>query len=121
MKNLSILNVFLSGAVFLLSSCTASEQPAAPATQSKQQDIQSSEAGKNLFKLHCAACHPDGGNVIKPDKTLHKDTLAANNIKTPEDIIGKMRNPGPGMSMFDKTMIPDNEAEEIAEYILKTF
>jgi len=101
--------------------CTTSEQPAAPSTQSKQQDIQSSEAGKNLFKQHCAACHPDGGNVIKPEKTLHKEALAAHSIKTPEDIIGKMRNPGPGMSMFDTTTIPDNQAQEIAEYILKTF
>jgi len=101
--------------------CTTSEQPTAPSTQTEEQVMQTSEAGKNLFKQHCAACHPDGGNVIKPDKTLHKEALAAHNIKTPEDIIGKMRNPGPGMSMFDKATIPDNEAEEIAEYILKTF
>jgi len=121
MKKSCIINLLVSATLFLLSSCTASEQPAPPAAQSGRQDIQASEAGKNLFKQHCAVCHPDGGNVIKPDKTLRKDAREANNIKTPEDIIGKMRHPGPGMSMFDETTIPDSEAKEIADYIMKTF
>jgi len=78
-------------------------------------------SGETEFKKHCEACHPDGGNIINPQKTLHKKDLEANNITKPEDIIGKMRNPGPGMTQFDKETIPDSEAREIAEYIFKTF
>ncbi len=78
-------------------------------------------AGKELFMKHCAACHPDGGNIINAQKTLHKKDLTANNIKSAKDIIGKMRNPGAGMSQFDKNTVSDKEAKEIAEYILKTF
>jgi cytochrome c6 len=32
-----------------------------------------------------------------------------------------MRNPGPGMTKFDKKEISDKEAKAIAEYVLKTF
>lgn len=77
--------------------------------------------GEQLFKRHCAVCHPDGGNIINPKKTLHKEDREKNNIKTPDDIIRTMRNPGPGMTMFDRNLIPDNNAHEIAEYILKTW
>ena len=38
-----------------------------------------------------------------------------------KDIIRNMRNPGPGMTVFDAKTIPDKEAKEIAGYILKTF
>lgn len=79
------------------------------------------KTGEELFKAHCAVCHPDGGNIINPKKTLHKKDRDANNMKKSPDIIKNMRNPGPGMTKFDKTTIPDNDAKKIAEYILKTF
>lgn len=77
--------------------------------------------GESLFKQHCSVCHLDGGNIINPQKTLHKKDREANKVKTAQDIINKMRNPGPGMSTFDEKMISDKDAKEIAEYILKTF
>jgi cytochrome c6 len=77
--------------------------------------------GESLFKENCSPCHPDGGNVINPQKTLHKKDREANNIKKPMDIVSKMRNPGPGMTKFDKKTISDKDAKAIAEYILKTF
>ncbi|HLE40143.1 MAG TPA: c-type cytochrome [Nitrospirota bacterium] len=79
------------------------------------------EPGEALFKQHCAICHVDGGNIINPKKTLHKKDLDANNIKAAADIIKTMRNPGPGMTTFDEKIIPDKQAHEIAEHILKTF
>ena len=78
-------------------------------------------SGEAQFKEHCTVCHPDGGNIVNPAKTLHKKDLDANRITKPEDIIAKMRNPGPGMTQFDKKKILDNEAQAIAAYILKTF
>ncbi|MGE5238322.1 MAG: c-type cytochrome [Chloroflexota bacterium] len=84
-------------------------------------DAKKGQGGEALFKAHCAVCHPDGGNIINPQKTLHKKTLDANSIKNAKDIIGKMRNPGPGMTKFDEKTIPDSEAKQIAQYILETF
>jgi cytochrome c6 len=78
-------------------------------------------AGEALFKKHCSICHPDGGNNVNPQRTLHKKDREANGVKTASDIISKMRNPGPGMTTFDEKTIPGKDAKEIAEYILKTF
>lgn len=78
-------------------------------------------SGYRLFKQHCAVCHPDGGNIINPKKTLHKKDMDANKIKTVEDIVKIMRNPGPGMIKFEESQLPNDKAREIGEYILKTY
>ena len=94
------------------------------------QEASSEKSGEALFKEHCSSCHPEGGNILNPNKTLHKKDREAHNIRTAEDIVKKMRNPGPapthpqkwaGMTMFDATKISDDEALKIADYILKTF
>ncbi|MFO0752266.1 MAG: c-type cytochrome [Thermodesulfovibrionales bacterium] len=77
--------------------------------------------GEALFKKHCAVCHPNGGNVINAKKTLRKADLAAGGIKAPEDIVKKMRKPGPGMPQFDSAKVPDKEALALAEYVLAAF
>ncbi len=79
------------------------------------------KAGGELFARYCAGCHPDGGNAIYPQKTLHRIDLTANGITTPAGIVAKMRHPDPGMKQFDRDVIPDREAREIAQYILATF
>ena len=79
------------------------------------------KSGEALFKQHCAACHPDGKNIINPRKTLGKKDLEANKVKSADDIMKLMRNPGPGMVKFDEKTISEKDAKEIAEYILKTF
>ena len=78
-------------------------------------------SGEEEFNTHCKVCHPDGGNIVNPKKTLHKSDREANNIKTAADIVKTMRNPGLGMQKFDEATIPDAEARKIAEYVLKTF
>lgn len=106
MKKLYIIFLVAIGTLFLVAACTSSGK---------------TEAGRKSFIEYCSVCHPDGGNIIKPDKTLRKDALRDHGISTAEDIVAKIRNPGPGMTRFDKATIPDNTAKEIAEYILKTF
>ncbi len=78
-------------------------------------------SGAELFKQHCAPCHSGGGNVIEPAYTLHKKDLKEHGITKPKDVIAKMRNPGPGMTAFDRNTISDSDAEKIGEYVLKTF
>lgn len=86
--------------------------------------------GESLFKKHCSACHPDGGNILSPQKTLSKKDREANGIMSGQDIVRKMRNPGAfpthpntwsGMKVFNEKSIPDEDALKIADYILKTF
>lgn len=86
--------------------------------------------GEALFKHHCSACHPNGGNIYIKNKTLSKKDREANNIFTAQDIVKKMRNPGPapkhpsefaGMKFFDEKAISDTDAQKVADYILQTF
>ncbi len=80
-----------------------------------------SPSGEELFKQNCSVCHVNGGNIINPQKTLQKKDREANNIKTVNDIIRIVRNPGPGMTKFDEKTVSNKDAHKIAEYILKTF
>jgi cytochrome c6 len=90
---------------------------AVPAPQSASM----AKSGEELFKQMCASCHLDGGNTVNPKKTLHRQTLAANNITKPEDIVKIMRNPEAGMTKFDEATLPEKDAVAIAEYVLNTF
>ncbi|UPU37598.1 c-type cytochrome [Geomonas paludis] len=78
--------------------------------------------GEQLFKQHCAVCHPNGGNTITPSKTLSAKAMAdRSKITKPEDIVKIMRHPGPGMNKFDEGMISNDDAKKIGEYVLATF
>jgi cytochrome c6 len=83
--------------------------------------VEAASPGEQAFMQNCAVCHPNGGNIINPDDTLGKKALAAKGIRTPADIVGKMRKPGPGMTPFDEKAIPEGTAKAIADYILNTF
>jgi cytochrome c6 len=82
---------------------------------------ESGKSGEALFAIHCSGCHPGGGNVKYPQKSLDRMTLAANGITTPQQIIQLMRHPGRGMKTFDRTTISDADARKVAEYVLATF
>jgi cytochrome c6 len=109
MKKTLIITVAMLGVCSLAAS--------APADMKKGGKINGAEE----FQNHCAVCHPDGGNIINPAFTLHKKDRLKNGVKTSKDIIGKMRNPGPGMTKFDKDTLSDEKAKAIADYILKTY
>jgi mono/diheme cytochrome c family protein len=118
MKILGPVTVALAASVLMLSSHLLAK------------DTATGQSGEQLFQEHCAACHPNGGNILSPQKTLSRKDREANGIKTAEDIVRKMRNPGPfpthpqewaGMRMFDEKTIANDDALKIADYILKTF
>ncbi|HYA88151.1 MAG TPA: c-type cytochrome [Nitrospirota bacterium] len=81
----------------------------------------SSNSGEALFAANCQVCHPNGGNIINPAKTLHQKDRYAHSVKTEADIVKIMRNPGPGMTKFDEKAISDKDAHTIAAYVIKTF
>jgi cytochrome c6 len=77
--------------------------------------------GEELFNKHCAMCHPGGGNIVNPKKTLKQGALESRNIRNAADIVRIMRNPGQGMTKFNEKTIPEADAIQIGTYILKTF
>jgi cytochrome c6 len=108
MKN--ILHVFVYGMGVCLLVMTGSANGA-----------QQEHPGAAAFREYCLVCHPGGGNIFDPGKSLHRKDMEAHNIKTPEDIIRIIRNPGPLMTRFDENAIPDRVAKDIGEYILENF
>ncbi|UFS69306.1 c-type cytochrome [Geomonas sp. RF6] len=97
------------------------EAPKTASTPAQTPPTTEGASGEGLFKMHCSGCHPNGGNVVKPEHTLKRDHLKAHNITKAEDIVKIMRNPGPGMNKFDAATVPDKDATAIAEYVLKTY
>ena len=82
---------------------------------------ESGKSGEELFRLYCSGCHPNGGNVIYPQKSLDRMTLTANGVTKPDDIVALMRNPGRGMKKFDRGSISDKDAMAIAQYVSAAF
>lgn len=77
--------------------------------------------GKAEFEARCSGCHPDGGNTINPGKTLRKMSREANGVKSVNDIVARIRKPGPGMKQYDRDELSDAKAEAIGTYIIETF
>ncbi|MEW6721429.1 MAG: c-type cytochrome [Thermodesulfobacteriota bacterium] len=78
-------------------------------------------SGEASFRKYCNACHAGGGNIIRPGKSLHRKDLETNGVRTTDDIVRLIRNPGPGMPKYDGKSIPEAEARAIAAYVLDTF
>ena len=72
------------------------------------------DKGEAIFKEKCAACHPDGGNIINPKETLK-------GLKDEKFILKKIRTGGNGMTKFDTKAVSDADAKAVAAYIIKTF
>ncbi len=107
----------------LLAGCSRDEPgkvTAAPAVSASNSSAPP-RSGEALFKQYCNVCHPDGGNVSDPARTLYGSVLRSKQITTPEDIIRIMRNPLSRMIRFDRSTLSDRDARAIAEYILATF
>lgn len=80
-------------------------------------------SGRQLFEKYCSICHPDGGNIVNPKKTLKKKDRDANGITTQDKLAGYMMNPGPGMPrlVHEDREITQEQARSIAAYIIETF
>ena len=83
--------------------------------------VPGAETGEALFLRLCSGCHPGGRNVKYPAKSLDRMTLAANGITEPRDVVHILRNPGPGMPLFDRARLSDREAEAVARYVITAF
>jgi len=101
----------LTGALCILA-CSVNERTATAADK---------KTGEAEFNEYCAACHADGGNIIKADKTLSRQDREKYGVKSAKDIVRLMRKPGAGMTAFDKKTISDKKAKAIADYIIKTY
>jgi mono/diheme cytochrome c family protein len=121
MKKIFVVFVVTAVSALIFNMLIAAEHPTSSEMQMKEVSGDTGPTGEELFNRNCAVCHPGGGNILNKEKNLHKEDRDEFGIKTPEDIVKLMRDPGPGMRKFDEYTISDEDAEKIANYILKTF
>jgi cytochrome c6 len=77
--------------------------------------------GKALFEQHCSGCHYQGTNAVYPSRPLFRLYREANGLKTPKDLVAKMRRGGQGMPRFSTKQLSNADARAIADYIIRTF
>jgi mono/diheme cytochrome c family protein len=72
------------------------------------------KAGERIFLANCSVCHPQGGNVIKPDKPL----INSPKLKDLKTFIKQIRHPVAPMPAFGPSQITDQQADELYRYIV---
>ena len=74
--------------------------------------------GAHLFTVHCAGCHPGGGNIIRRGKTLKLKALQRNGRDSQEAITELVNNGKGNMSAFkERLTVPEIEA--VVTYVLE--
>jgi len=89
----------------------------------RQQKSRQKTPVKTLFANHCSPCHPQGGNLQNPNKTLMWQSLEAGGLTTIGAITQYILDPPPKMPrLFHENATPSKEdARRLAVFILKTF
>lgn len=119
----TMIFILLMLSAVTLSGCSRDDPQKAAAlpAASAPNSLEPGRDGEALFRQYCANCHPNGGNISDPKRTLRGPVLRSNHITRPEDIVRIMRNPLSRMIRFDPSTLSDRDARLIAEYILTTF
>ncbi|MCM1984318.1 c-type cytochrome [Lyngbya confervoides] len=61
-----------------------------------------------LFEVHCAGCHPHGGNIVRRGKTLKLKALQKNGVDSPDAVAALIAQGKNSMSAFaDRLSAPE--------------
>jgi uncharacterized membrane protein len=80
------------------------ETPSAP---------QAFKPGEWLYRAHCSACHPCGGNVIDTHSPVYKSPLTS----TPQIFQSWVRQPAAPMPPFPPSILSDEKTKELYAYV----
>lgn len=75
-------------------------------------------APAQLFELHCAGCHPGGGNIIRRGKSLQQRALARHKVDSTAAIAVLITQGKGVMSAFGDRLEPA-EIEALSQYVLE--
>ncbi len=70
-------------------------------------------AGEKLFEANCVGCHPQGGNLIKPDRPIRNSPK----LKDLDTFIAWIRHPQAPMPPFPEPQVSPGQAKELFRYI----
>lgn len=71
-----------------------------------------------IFEVHCAGCHVNGGNIVRRGKTLKLKALEKNQVNTLEAVEQLVAN-GKGIMSAYRDRLTEDEIEAVAAYVLE--
>jgi cytochrome c6 len=74
--------------------------------------------GAEIFSIHCAGCHINGGNIIRRGKNLKKPALEKYGMNTIEAVTSIVTNGKNNMSAYQDRLTPE-EIQAVASYVLQ--
>lgn len=74
--------------------------------------------GSQIFELHCAGCHLNGGNIVRRGKTLKLKALQRNHVDDLAAIAALVSNGKANMSAY-KNRLSAAEIENVSAYVLE--
>ena len=79
------------------------------------QEAAKSKIGEEEFKENCSSCHPNGGNVIKPEDTIKGSPM----LKDFETFLSWIRKPVQPMPTFSASQISEEQAKQLYDFIVE--
>lgn len=73
--------------------------------------------GAKIFSVHCAACHENGGNIIRRGKNLKQKALKKYGMDSLEAVTTLVKNGKNNMSAF-KDRLSEQQIENVSLYVL---
>jgi cytochrome c6 len=74
--------------------------------------------GEQLFNVHCAGCHINGGNIVRRGKNLQKKALKKYGMDSLEAVESIITNGKNNMSAY-KDRLSVQEIQDVAAYVLE--
>ncbi|MDJ0725299.1 MAG: c-type cytochrome [Prochloraceae cyanobacterium] len=74
--------------------------------------------GAKIFKVECAGCHPNGGNIIRRGKNLKLRALHRNKVDSIASISALVANGKNNMSAYGDRLSA-TEIDNVSAYVLK--
>ncbi len=74
--------------------------------------------GAKIFSVHCAGCHPKGGNIVRRGKNLKKRAMRRNGMDSLEAISSLVANGKNNMSAY-KDRLSEKQIDDVAAYVLE--
>jgi len=74
--------------------------------------------GAELFSVHCAGCHINGGNIIRRGKNLKKPALKKYGMDSIDAVTAIITNGKNNMSAYADRLTPQ-QIQEVAVYVLE--
>jgi len=74
--------------------------------------------GAQVFSVHCAGCHINGGNIIRRGKNLKKQALKKYGMDSIEAITSIVTNGKSNMSAY-KDRLTEQQIQDVSVYVLE--